>query len=183
MQHLIDKSEVENIEDEVVLVDEQDHEIGFMPKMEAHQKGVLHRAFSVFVFNNKGELLIQQRALTKYHSAGLWSNTCCSHPLPNEATDHAATRRLQEEMGLQIPLKPIFSFIYRAPLENGLTEYEFDHVYLGKSDHEPIINTHEVENFRYIKPKDLLKEIDKNPNNYTEWLKICLSNVLEKLEA
>lgn len=170
------------IYDEVVLVNEHDDEIGFMPKLEAHQKGSLHRAFSVFIFNTKGELLLQQRALGKYHSEGLWSNTCCSHPLPNEATSSAAVRRLQEEMGLQASLQFLYSFLYKAELENGLTEHELDHVFWGISDHEPIINTAEVSNFKYISVEDLAVDIKKNPSRYTEWLKICFEDVMRKIK-
>ena len=168
--------------DEVVLVNEHDDEIGFMPKLEAHQKGSLHRAFSVFIFNSKGELLLQQRALGKYHSEGLWSNTCCSHPLPNEATSSAAVRRLQEEMGLQASLEFLYSFLYKAELENGLTEHELDHVFWGVSDHEPIINTSEVSNFKYISIEDLATDLKKNPSKYTEWLKICFEEVMQKIK-
>ena len=167
--------------DEVVLVNEHDDEIGYMPKLEAHEKGVLHRAFSVFIFNSKGEMLIQQRAWGKYHSEGLWSNTCCSHPLPHESVASGAMRRLQEEMGLQSPLKFLFSFLYKAELDNNLTEHELDHVFWGISDHEPILNTSEVINYKYISVADLKTDIKQNPNRYTEWLKICLDEVIEKL--
>ena len=167
---------------DVVLVNEHDDEIGFMPKLEAHQKGALHRAFSVFIFNSKGELLLQQRALGKYHSEGLWSNTCCSHPLPNEATASAAVRRLQEEMGLQSTLNFVFSFLYKAELDNGLTEHELDHVFWAVSDHEPIINTSEVSNFKYIDPDFLRTDMQQHPNRYTEWLKICFDEVMEKIK-
>ena len=167
---------------DVVLVNEHDDEIGFMPKLEAHQKGALHRAFSVFIFNSKGELLLQQRALGKYHSEGLWSNTCCSHPLPNEATASAAVRRLQEEMGLQSTLNFVFSFLYKAKLDNGLTEHELDHVFWAVSDHEPIINTSEVSNFKYVDPDFLRTDMQQHPNRYTEWLKICFDEVMEKIK-
>jgi isopentenyl-diphosphate delta-isomerase len=170
------------LHDDVVLVNEDDNEIGFMPKLEAHQKGTLHRAFSVFIFNSKGELLLQQRAIGKYHSEGLWSNTCCSHPLPNEATESAAVRRLQEEMGLQAPVNFLYSFLYKAELENGLTEHELDHVFWGISDHEPIINTAEVSNFRYIDVDELRNDLKQHPNRYTEWLKICFEDVMSKIE-
>ena len=168
--------------DEVVLVNEHDDEIGYMPKLEAHQKGVLHRAFSVFIFNTKGEVLLQQRAFGKYHSEGLWSNTCCSHPLPHESTASGAARRLQEEMGIQAPLNFLYSFLYKVKLENSLTEHELDHVFWGISDHEPIINTAEASNFKYISITDLRADIDYNPGKYTEWLKICLDDVIVQLE-
>ena len=171
------------VHDDVVLVNEHDDEIGFMPKLEAHQKGVLHRAFSVFIFNSKGEVLLQQRAFGKYHSEGLWSNTCCSHPLPHESTASGAMRRLQEEMGLQAPLTFLYSFLYKVDLENGLTEHELDHVFWGTSDHEPIINTAEASNYKYVSVEDLKADLKHNPNRYTEWLKICFEDVIEKLRA
>lgn len=167
--------------DEVVLVNEQDEEIGFMPKLEAHQKGVLHRAFSVFIFNTNGEILLQQRALGKYHSEGLWSNTCCSHPLPHESTASGAVRRLQEEMGIQTSLSFLYSFLYKAELDNGLTEHELDHIFWGISDKEPIINTAEVSNYKYISVNDLINDLEENPDKYTEWLKICFNEVADKI--
>lgn len=165
------------LHDDVILVNEHDDEIGYMPKLEAHQKGVLHRAFSVFVFNTKGEILLQQRALGKYHSEGLWSNTCCSHPLPHESTHSGAVRRLQEEMGLQTSLTFLYSFLYHAKLDNELTEHELDHVFWGISDHEPIINTSEVSNYKYMTVEDLKTDLAQNPAKYTEWLKICFEEV------
>jgi isopentenyl-diphosphate Delta-isomerase len=169
--------------DFVILVDAKDKQIGIMPKLEAHEKGVLHRAFSVFIFNSKGEVLLQQRALSKYHSPGLWSNTCCSHPNPNESNGDAANRRLMEEMGMVCELQPVFSFIYQVAFENGLIEHEFDHVYFGKSDSLPEINKFEVNDWKYISVSDLLNEIRLNPNKYTEWLKKCIVKVNEqKLE-
>lgn len=167
--------------DEVVLVNEEDVEVGLMPKLEAHQKGVLHRAFSVFIFNSNGELLLQQRALGKYHSEGLWSNTCCSHPLPEEPTYRAAVRRLNEEMGITTSLQFLYSFQYHAELENGLTEHELDHVFWGRSDDLPVINTNEVSNYRYISVHDLKSDLRENPQAYTEWLKICFSDVADKI--
>jgi len=169
------------LNDEVILVNEHDDEIGFMPKLEAHQKGVLHRAFSVFIFNSKGEILLQQRAFGKYHSEGLWSNTCCSHPLPHESTQSGAFRRLQEEMGLQTPLKFLYSFRYQVELENGLIEHELDHIFWGISDHEPIINTAEVSNYKYMTMQDLKADLANNPAKYTEWLKICFDEVNDQL--
>ncbi len=171
------------LHNDVILVNENDAEIGLMSKLKAHQTGALHRAFSVFIFNSKGELLLQQRAEHKYHSAGLWSNTCCSHPLPHEATDSAAARRLEEEMGLQVPLHFIFSFQYKAELENGLTEHELDHVFWGISDKEPIINTSEVSNFRYISVEALVNDMQDHPKKYTEWLKICFKEVIHNIGA
>lgn len=156
----------------VILVDENDHETGLMPKMEAHLKGLLHRAVSVFILNSDGEWLIQQRALDKYHSAGLWSNTCCTHPFPAEPIEQAALRRVQEEMGLKPDrLTWLFSFTYRAELENGLTEHEYDHVLMGVSDQFPDINPHEVESYRYISFKTLHAEVVQHPERFTHWFR------------
>jgi len=167
--------------DQVVLVNENDNEIGLMQKLEVHQKGLLHRAFSVFIFNSKGELLLQQRALGKYHSEGLWSNTCCSHPLPDEETHNAAVRRLDEEMGISTELHFLYYFIYNAELGNGLTEHELDHTFWGISDKLPIINTSEVSNYKYISVADLKKDMKDNPGLYTEWLKICFDEVAVRI--
>ncbi|MCE6987573.1 isopentenyl-diphosphate Delta-isomerase [Dyadobacter sp. CY323] len=169
--------------DQVVLVNENDMEIGLMPKLEAHQKGVLHRAFSVFIFNSKGEMLLQQRAAGKYHSEGLWSNTCCSHPYPEEPTHEAALRRLEEEMGIQTDLHFLFSFQYHASLENGLTEHEYDHVFWGVSDKKPHINLSEVSSYKYLKPADIKLDMIHNPGDYTEWFKICMDEVVDKIDA
>lgn len=164
--------------EDVILVDNNDHMIGTMPKMEAHRLGKLHRAFSVFIFNSSGELLLQQRAFDKYHSGGKWTNTCCSHPRPGEATDSAALRRLQEEMGMIAELQHIFSFKYEADVEGGLIENEYDHVYFGTSDLSPILNPEEVANFKYINMSDLKADILAFPDQYTQWLKICFDRVL-----
>ena len=137
------------MEEQIILVDDNDNEIGTMEKQEAHLKGKLHRAISVFIFNSKGDLLLQQRAISKYHSGGLWSNACCTHPRKGESTEKAAKRRLVEEMGMRCDLNFRFSFVYRAELTNGLIEHEFDHVYFGESDDEPILNAEEAENFKY----------------------------------
>ncbi len=166
---------------EVILVDKNDLPLGTMPKLEAHQKGLLHRAFSVFIFNSKGELLLQQRALDKYHSAGLWSNTCCSHPMPGESTTDAVRRRLWEEMGLVCELTPVFNFVYKADFENGLTEHEFDHVYFGFTDTYPIINGDEVKDWKYVSLDELRTDIQNYPGHYTEWLKDCLDKVIQHL--
>jgi isopentenyl-diphosphate delta-isomerase len=168
--------------DQVVLVNENDEEVGLMPKLEAHQKGVLHRAFSVFIFNSEGEMLLQQRAFGKYHSEGLWSNTCCSHPLPEESTQHGAVRRLMQEMGLEAELQFLFTFQYHVNLENGLAENELDHVFWGISDAVPQINTQEVSNYKYIRMEDLKADLIRNPDSYTEWLKICISEVEDKIK-
>ena len=165
--------------EKVILVDEYDHMIGVSEKLEAHEKGLLHRAFSVFIFNKRGELLLQKRALHKYHSPGLWTNTCCSHPRPDEATLNAAERRCQEEMGIQVVLKEAFSFIYKASFENGLTEHEYDHVYIGQYEHDPVINTEEVETFQWMSPKDIQKELSEHPEHYTAWFKLCFEKVID----
>ncbi len=161
----------------VILVDENDKELGFMEKLEAHQKGVLHRAFSIFIFNSKGELLLQQRADIKYHSGGLWTNTCCSHPMPGENIDEAASNRLMEEMGISTRIKQGFDFIYKADFENGLIEYEFDHVFFGVSNDPPKMNLMEVQNWKYMSMDALAIELEINPQHYTAWLKLCFSKV------
>lgn len=166
-------------QEKVILVDENDQAIGVMEKMEAHEKALLHRAFSIFTFNNQGELLIHQRAHEKYHSGGLWTNTCCSHPREGETTLEAAKRRLQEEMGFVCELKEAFSFIYKAELDQGLTEHEYDHVFIGKFDGEPEINQSEVADWKYVNLENLKNDIVKNPDNYTVWFKIAIKE-LEK---
>lgn len=166
------------MEEQVVLVDDLDNPLGIIDKMEAHRLGLLHRAFSVFIFNTKGELLLQQRALNKYHSVGKWTNTCCSHPKPYEETKDAANRRLMEEMGMQCELAYGFNFTYKATFENELTEYEFDHVYFGIHDDLPVINTNEVESFKYMNLEDLTLDLNINPHLYTAWLKICFDNII-----
>lgn len=167
-----------NMSEQVILVDKDDHQVGVMPKLEAHEKGLLHRAFSIFIFNTKGELLLQQRAVNKYHSAGLWSNTCCSHPAPGETLEAATQRRLLQEMGISCDMKHQFSFIYQAGFVNGLIEHEFDHVYFGYSDAIPAINIKEVMNWKYMEVAALVEDVEKNSENYTEWLKDCLEKVV-----
>lgn len=162
----------------VILVDDQDNQIGSMPKMEAHVKGILHRAFSIFIFNTKGELLLQQRAFDKYHSGGKWTNTCCSHPRLGEETIDAANRRLMEEMGMECNIYHTFSFQYQAELLEGMIENEFDHVYFGLSDQLPVINPSEVESYQYMRMDMLLEQIESHPENYTAWLKICIARVM-----
>lgn len=159
-------------EEEVILVDQNDNPVGLMPKLEAHQKGVLHRAFSVFIVNQKKELLLQQRAMGKYHSPGLWTNTCCSHQRQGETSLSAGKRRLSEEMGMEVPLKELFTFIYKAPFDNGLTEHELDHVLLGFSEDAPNINKEEVEDWKWVSIDTLFENIKKQPETYTEWFKI-----------
>ena len=167
------------MEEQVILVDRDDVAIGKMGKMIAHEQGVLHRAFSIFIFNGKGELLMQKRALDKYHSAGKWTNTCCSHPRPTELTEMAAKRRLKEEMGMDCELTYAFNFVYKASFSNELTEHEFDHVYFGVSDDAPIINPSEVAAFKYVDLAVLAKDLVQNPEHYTAWLKVCFNKVLD----
>lgn len=169
------------MEELVVLVDEKDEKIGLMPKMEAHEKALLHRAFSVFVFNNKGELMLQQRAAHKYHSPLLWTNTCCSHQRDGESNIEAGRRRLQEEMGFTTDLKEVFSFVYKAPFDNGLTEHEFDHVMIGYFDDIPSINPDEVEAYKWMSLENVKDDIEQNPSEYTEWFKIIFNESYEKL--
>lgn len=166
----------------VVLVDENDEQVGLMPKMEAHEKALLHRAFSVFTFNKKGELLLQQRAAHKYHSPLLWTNTCCSHQREGENNIEAGKRRLQEEMGFSTELKEVFSFIYKAPFDNGLTEHELDHVMIGYFDGEPNINKDEVESYKWMLLEDVKKDIENNPDIYTAWFKIIFKESYNKLK-
>ncbi len=162
------------LEDFVVLVNEQDQEIGLMPKLEAHQKGLLHRAFSVLIYNSKNEMLIHQRAMGKYHSEGLWTNACCSHPKPGEAVIEAAHRRLQEEMGFDCALQHQFHFTYKTTLENQLFEHEFDHVLSGIYEGEFTPNPEEVMNFRWVSTNDLKAEIAKSPDAFTFWFKMIM---------
>lgn len=163
----------------VVLVDEQDNAIGTMEKQQAHVEGVLHRAFSIFIFNSEKKMLLQKRASSKYHCGGLWTNTCCSHPRENETVLDAANRRLEEEMGMSCNLQSIFSFVYKAEFENGLTEHEFDHVFFGESNSTPTLNLEEVEDFRYIGMEELQIEINENPAHFTPWFLIALDRVKE----
>lgn len=169
------------IEEKVVLVNEKDEKIGLMPKMEAHEKALLHRAFSVFVFNDKNELMLQQRALHKYHTPGLWTNTCCSHQRDGESNIDAGKRRLQEEMGFTTDLKETISFIYKAPFDNGLTEHEFDHILVGKYNEEPNINPDEVAAWKWMTLEDVKKDIKNNPAIYTEWFKIIFDKFYQHL--
>lgn len=164
----------------VILVDENDNELGLMEKMEAHEKGVLHRAFSVFVFNNKGQVMLQQRAFEKYHSGGLWTNTCCSHPRKGETVLEAAHRRMEEEMGFDCELEEQFHFIYNRKLDKGLTEHELDHVVFGKFDGSPNLNPEEAADYKWVNMQALKTDISKNPNQYTEWFKICFDEVFER---
>ncbi|NQV78237.1 MAG: isopentenyl-diphosphate Delta-isomerase [Lutibacter sp.] len=159
-------------EEQVILVNKNDEQIGLMPKMEAHEKAVLHRAFSVFIFNSKNELLLQQRAAEKYHSPLLWTNSCCSHQRNGESNIEAGKRRLQEEMGFVCELEEVTSFIYKALFDNGLTEHELDHIMIGNYDNNPIINREEVESFKWMTLEEVKNEMVKQPEIYTEWFKI-----------
>lgn len=166
----------------VVLVNENDEQLGLMEKQQAHILGLLHRAFSVFVFNSKGETLLQKRAEGKYHSPGLWTNTCCSHPRENETYKEAALRRVKEEMGFECALEEKFHFIYKAKLDNDLYEHELDHVFVGNFDGEIQINEEEVSDFKWISMDELIADIDLNPENYTVWFKIIFKEYLAKLQ-
>jgi isopentenyl-diphosphate delta-isomerase len=168
-------------EEFVILVDEQDNELGLMEKIQAHREGKLHRALSIFVFNSKKQMLLQKRANGKYHSAGLWTNTCCSHPRKNETVENAATRRLQEEMGMSCELNYQFNFIYQAPLENNLIEHELDYVYTGFSDDVPIPNIEEVSEYRYTSIQEIEKDLKLYPQNYTVWFKLIFEKVKNTL--
>jgi len=165
----------------VILVDENDNPIGTMPKMEAHEKAMLHRAFSVFILNANDEVLLQQRAYDKYHSAGLWTNTCCSHPHPGEDTLGAARRRLKEEMGMEADLQFVFKFMYKAPFDNLLTEHEIDHVFIGKTDQLPVINPEEVASYKYMKPEDIKLDMEQNPQSYTVWFRIIFNEFYKEI--
>lgn len=160
------------VEEQVILVDTNDNQIGLMPKMEAHEKAVLHRAFSVFIFNDNGELMLQQRASEKYHSPLEWTNTCCSHQRDGETSLEAGKRRLQEEMGFECELEEVFTFIYKAPFENGLTEHELDHVMIGKYNGSPAINKEEVEAYKWMALEEVKVELELQPEIYTAWFRI-----------
>ena len=168
-------------EEQVILVNENDEKIGLMAKQEAHEKGVLHRAFSVFVFNDKNELMLQQRAMHKYHSPGLWTNTCCSHQRDGESSIEAGKRRLYEEMGFTINLKETTSFIYKAPFDNGLTEHELDHILIGNFEGIPTINKEEVASWKWMELEEAKKDIETNPEIYTAWFKIIFDKFYQHL--
>lgn len=164
----------------VILVDTHDTPVGQMEKMQAHVQGELHRALSILVFNNKGEILLQQRALSKYHTPGLWSNTACSHPRPGEESLEAAVRRLREEMGFETGLKKSFDFIYKAHFDNGLTEHELDHVFFGTYDGDVSINPEEANDYKWVKPADLLEDIRSSPDLYTVWFRIIMEKIVDR---
>lgn len=162
---------------DVILVDEQDNPVGTMGKMEVHEKALLHRAFSVFIFNDKREMLLQKRAASKYHSAGLWTNTCCSHPKPGETTEAAAIKRLQEEMGFSTPISKAFTFVYKAPFDNGLTEHEYDHVFTGTFNGLINPDPREVSDYCYQSIETVKENVQTHPDHFTEWFKIALPKV------
>ena len=164
--------------DEVILVDSDDNFIGTMEKMKAHQTGELHRAFSIYLINDKGNFLLQRRAADKYHSAGLWTNACCSHPRPDETTMAAAIRRLDEEMGIVTSLNHIYHFTYKVEFDNGLIEHELDHVYLGTFNDSPKPNPKEVMEWKYMSTNDIIKDVEEHPENYTEWFKMSYEIVI-----
>ena len=168
------------MQERVILVDRLDREIGTEEKLKAHREGKLHRAFSVFIFNAKGELLLQKRSKTKYHSGGLWSNTCCSHPRPAESHYCAARRRINEEMGFDCELTEIFSFIYHTKLENNLFEHELDRVFVGNYDGHPIPNLDEVDDWKWINIDSLERDVGENPGHYTYWFKLIFNRVLKQ---
>ncbi|WP_053977415.1 isopentenyl-diphosphate Delta-isomerase [Mangrovimonas xylaniphaga] len=169
------------IEEQVILVNENDEQIGTMAKMEAHEKALLHRAFSVFVFNDKNELMVQQRALHKYHSPGLWTNTCCSHQRVGETNIQAGKRRLQEEMGFVTDLKDTISFIYKAPFDNGLTEHEYDHILVGHYNEEPEINPDEVAAWKWMGLEEVKTDMVTHPEVYTAWFKIIFEKFYQHI--
>lgn len=163
---------------QVILVNEQDESVGVMDKLPAHEKGLLHRAFSIFAFNSKGQVLLQQRMATKYHSGGLWTNTCCGHQAPGEELMDSANRRLMEEMGMTCSLNYLFSFQYKANVDHQLIEHEIDHVFFTVSDQLPSLNPEEAEDYRYESPAVILKEIEEHPGKFTEWFKISFQRVV-----
>lgn len=169
-------------QENVILVNEKDEQIGLMEKIEAHEKALLHRAFSVFVFNDRNELMIQQRALSKYHSPGLWTNTCCSHQREGESNIEAGKRRLQEEMGFSTDLKDTISFIYKAPFDNGLTEHEFDHILVGNYKGVPNLNPDEVAAWKWMSLEAIEEDMRKNPAIYTEWFKIIFDKYYSHIQ-
>ena len=165
--------------DKVILVSEHDDMVGIMDKMEAHRQGLLHRAFSIFIFNNKGEMLLQQRALNKYHSGGLWTNACCSHPMPGEKTEDAAIRRLNEELGFETPLEKIFDFVYKAEFDNGLTEHEFDHVFTGGYEGEIKADPGEVSDYCYKEISEIKNTLQTHPQKFTAWFHLAFPRIEE----
>jgi isopentenyl-diphosphate delta-isomerase len=169
--------------EQVILVDQEDQQVGAMEKMEAHRQALLHRAFSVFIFNKKGDMLLQQRATQKYHSGGLWTNACCSHPRPGEDTLAAAQRRLQEEMGFATNLERAFDFIYKAQLDNNLSEHELDHVYVGEYDGGILPDSAEVKDYCFKSIESIFESMELQPHKYTAWFHIALPKVMDWVNA
>ena len=167
----------------VILVDIKNNEIGTEDKLEAHKKGLLHRAFSIFIFNDEDEILLQKRSDSKYHSAGLWSNTCCSHPYIDKSINEYVKLRLVQEMGIKTNLKEVFSFIYKTNFENGLVEYEYDHVFFGEYSKDPVLNPDEACDYKWISIFELKSDIEQNPSSYTAWLKIIFNKHFKYFES
>ncbi|WP_092674539.1 isopentenyl-diphosphate Delta-isomerase [Rosenbergiella nectarea] len=172
---------MENID--VILVDEHDNPLGQMEKLEAHRQGRLHRAITVYIFNTEQQLMLQQRAFSKYHCGGLWSNTCCGHPFPNESTQQAAERRLDEEMGLKLPLKKITQTYYNLPVTDGLVEHEFGHIFTGYTDQLPRLNPEEAENYRFASLSEIEQELVSSPEHFTPWFKTTFPMLAKQLRA
>ena len=168
---------------DIILVDKEDNQVGTGEKIDVHKRGILHRAFSIFIFNDKDELMIQKRAKGKYHSELLWTNTCCGHPYPNENTDNAAHRRLKEEMGFDTKLEKVFSFLYKHTFDNGLTEHEFDHVFMGTYNKNPRLNPNEAESYKWISIEELEEDIKNNPNRYSYWIKIIMKKIVPEIKS
>ncbi|HKZ36594.1 MAG TPA: isopentenyl-diphosphate Delta-isomerase [Chryseolinea sp.] len=160
----------------VILVDAKDNVIGTMEKLEAHRKGVLHRAFSILIFNSKGEVLLQKRSKNKYHSGGLWTNACCSHPMPHESMSEATRKRLKHEMGIDLQPQFAYKFVYKKHLDKDLIEHEFDHVFIGKYDGVPSTNLEEVEDWKFIDIASLRQDLELHPHAYTEWFKLIMNH-------
>jgi isopentenyl-diphosphate delta-isomerase len=168
---------------QVILVNELNEETGLMEKMEAHEKGLLHRAFSVFILNDQGDMLLHQRALDKYHSGGLWTNACCSHPLPGEAVEAAAHRRLSEEMGFDCPLRELFQFTYRTEFDNGLIEHEYDHVWVGTYNGEINPDPREVHTFHFLPVNEIIRQLAETPEQFTSWFRLAFPRVIDQLRV
>lgn len=166
------------MEERVILVDENDLEIGTQEKLSAHREGALHRAFSLFVFNSRGKLLLHKRAAGKYHSGSLWANTCCSHPRPQETVEEAAHRKLRSEMGFDCDVRKVFHFIYKVQFENRLFEHELDHVFIGTFEADPVPNPEEVDDWKWVDPEELRRDLKAHPESYVYWLHECLDRVL-----